>query len=294
MTREGTSSAMKARSWTKGALALLLAGAAAVLPAQGADAAHRAPAGKVFVIQGVPGASVDVTIDGKTVDTGAEAKAVLGPVSLTDGRHTITFSSDQWTVTSSFQVHTRSSDIVLHWPAEIGPKPETTVFKNDIAPVAAGKGRLTVAHTAVVPPADVRVDQKVLFSNIANGEFVSAQVPAGTYSVDIVPTGQDTDPLLGPVDLPVKGGVLTRVFAIGQPTNGSMDAIVQVLPLRQTGSKAPSQVEAGSAGLVAVPNVPAPNDSTGSAAGLAGAVAGIAALAGLLMFLAARRRGLVG
>jgi hypothetical protein len=146
----------------------------------------------------------------------------------------------------------------------------------------------------VVPPADVRVDQKVLFSNIANGEFVSAQVPAGTYSVDIVPTGQDTDPLLGPVDLPVKGGVLTRVFAIGQPTNGSMDAIVQVLPLRQTGSKAPSQVEAGSAGLVAAPNVPAPNDSTGSAAGLAGAVAGIAALAGLLMFLAARRRGLVG
>jgi hypothetical protein len=286
---------MKARSWIKGALALLLAGAAAVLPAQGAAAAHhRSPTGKVFVIQGVPGASVDVSIDGKTVDTGAEAKAILGPMSLTDGKHTITFASAQWTVTSSFQVQARSSDIVLHWPAEIGPKPETTVFKNDIAPVPAGKGRLTVAHTAVVPPADVRVDQKVLFSNIANGEFISADVPAGTYSVDIVPTGQDTDPLLGPVDLPVKGGVLTRVFAIGQPTNGSMDAIVQVLPLRQTGSKAPSQVEAGSAGLVAVPNVPEPRDSTGSVAGLAGAVAGIAALAGLLMFLAARRRGLAG
>ena len=286
---------MKARSWTKGALALLLAGAAAVLPAQGADAAHhRAATGKVFVIQGVPGASVDVSIDGKTVDTGAEAKAILGPMSLTDGKHTITFTSDQWTVTSSFQVHARSADIVLHWPAEIGPKPETTVFKNDIRPVSAGKGRLTVAHTAVVPPADIRVDQKVLFSNIANGEFISAEVPAGTYSVDIVPTGQDTDPLLGPVDLPVKGGVLTRVFAIGQPTNGSMDAIVQVLPLRQTGSKAPNQVNAGSAGLVAIPSVPAPKDSTGSFAGLAGAVAGIAALAGLLMFMAGRRRGLAG
>jgi hypothetical protein len=285
---------MKARSWTKGAVALLLAGAAVVLPAHGAAAAHRAATGKVFVIQGVPGASVDVSIDGKTVDTGAEAKAILGPVSLTDGSHTVTFKSNQWTVTSSFQVHARSSDIVLHWPAEIGPKPVTTVFKNDIAPVSAGKGRLTVAHTAVVPPADVRVDQKVLFSNIANGEFISAQVPAGTYSVDIVPTGQDTDPLLGPVDLPVKGGVLTRVFAIGQPTNGSMDAIVQVLPLRQTGSKAPSQVNAGSAGLVAVPSVPAAKDSTGSFAGIAGAAAGIVALAGLLMFLAGRRRGLAG
>jgi hypothetical protein len=278
-----------------GALALLLAGAAAVLPAQGADAAHHhRSTGKVFVIQGVPGASVDVSIDGQSIDKGAQAKAILGPMSLTDGKHTITFASTKWTVTSSFQVHARSSDIVLHWPAEIGPKPETTVFKNDIAPVSGGKGRLTVAHTAVVPPADVRVDQKVLFSNIANGEFVTAEVPAGTYSVDVVPTGQDTDPLLGPVDLPVKGGVLTRVFAIGQPTNGSMDAIVQVLPLRQTGSKAPNQVNAGSAGLAAVPGVPAPNSSTGSFAGLAGAVAGIAALAGLLMFLAARRRGLAG
>ena len=285
---------MKARSWTKGALVLLLAAAgSAVLPVQGAAAAHRA-SGKVFVIQGVPGVSVDVSVDGKSVDTGAKAKDVLGPLSLTSGKHTVTFASSKWTVTSSFQVDARSADIVLHWPAEIGPKPVTSVFKNDVQPVAAGKGRLSVAHTAVVPPADIVVDGKVLFSNIANGEFVSAQVPAGTYSVEVVPTGQDTDPLLGPVDLPVKGGVLTRVFAIGQPKNGSMDAIVQVLPLRTTGSKAPGSVNAGSAGLVAGQGVSARHDSTGSFAALAGAVVAIVGLAGMLKFLASRRRGLVG
>jgi hypothetical protein len=285
---------MKARSWTKGALVLLLAAAgSAVLPVQGAAAAHR-ESGKVFVIQGVPGVSVDVSVDGKSVDTGAQAKDVLGPLSLTSGKHTVTFASSKWTVTSSFQVDARSADIVLHWPAEIGPKPVTSVFKNDVQPVAAGKGRLSVAHTAVVPPADIVVDGKVLFSNIANGEFVSAQVPAGTYSVEVVPTGQDTDPLLGPVDLPVKGGVLTRVFAIGQPKNGSMDAIVQVLPLRTTGSKAPGSVNAGSAGLVAGQGVSARHDSTGSFAALAGAVGAIVGLAGMLKFLASRRRGLVG
>ena len=47
----------------------------------------------------------------------------------------------------------------------------------------------------------------------------------------VVPTGQKQDPLLGPLDLPVKAGALTRVFAIGQPENGSMDAVVQVLPV---------------------------------------------------------------
>jgi hypothetical protein len=285
---------MKARSWTKGGLALLLVGAAVVLPGQGAVASHRAQPGKVYLIQGVPGTKVNVSVDGKSVDTGAKAKDVLGPVSLSSGKHTVTFASSKWTVKSSFQVDTRSADIVLHWPAERGAKPVTSVFKNDIKPVAAGKARVSVAHTAVVPPADIVVDGKVLFSNIANGEFVSAQVPAGTYSVEVVPTGQDTDPLLGPVDLPIKGGALTRVFAIGQPTNGSMDAVVQTLPLRQTGSKAPNAVNAGSAGLVAGPDGSAAKDSTGSVAGLVGAVVAIAGLAGLLKFLASRRRGLAG
>ena len=32
------------------------------------------------------------------------------------------------------------------------------------------KAKLTVAHTAAVPPADIRVDGKVLFENVANGE----------------------------------------------------------------------------------------------------------------------------
>ena len=103
----------------------------------------------------------------------------------------------------------------------------------------------------MVPPADILADGTVLFSNIANGEFVTAEVPAETYNVAVVPTGQKTDPLLGPLDLPVEAGQLTRVFAIGEPENGSMDAVVQVLPVGKAGSPAPDSVDAGEAGLVA-------------------------------------------
>lgn len=144
----------------------------------------------------------------------------------------------------------RSVDIVLHWLADKKDTPEVTVFDNDLNPLAIKKARLTVAHTAVVPPADVRVDRKVLFANIANGEFVSADVPAGSYSVDVVPTGQTGHALFGPVTLPVTANNLTRVFAIGQPKDHSMDAIVQTLPLRTAGSPAPDLVGAGTAGLV--------------------------------------------
>ena len=69
--------------------------------------------------------------------------------------------------------------------------------------MAPGKARLVVAHTAVVPPADVRVDGTVLFSNIANGEALTLVVPGGTYNVDIVPAATSGPVVFGPVPVAV-------------------------------------------------------------------------------------------
>lgn len=234
-------------------IALLVVSPAHAGQASALSAAPKAAAAKVFVVQGVPQSTVDVTIDGKSVRQSAAPKSIIGPLDLSRGDHTVAFKASDWEVTSDFTITAASTDVVVHWPADETEKPVVTVFSNDTSPVAAQKGRLTVAHTAVVPPADVRVDNKVLFSNIANGEFVSADVPSGAYSVDIVPTGQDGNPLFGPVSLPVRKGLLTRVFAIGEPTNNSMDAIVQTLPLHQSGTRAPDLVDAGSAGLTSTP-----------------------------------------
>jgi hypothetical protein len=272
--------------WIRSFGAVVVAvGCAAAVPSVAAGSHANAPADRVYVVQGVPGTVVDVAVDGHTIRKGVAAKAVVGPLRLSPGKHTISFSTNGWKVTSGVTISHRSSDVVLHWPADPTNKPVVTVFGNDLAPVSSNKGRLTVVHAAVVPPADIRVDKKVLFANIANGEYVSAEVPGGTYSVDVVPTGQKTNPLLGPVMLPVKTGVLTRVFAIGKPTNGSMDAIVQVLPLASGGSSAPGTVDAGSAGLVATPSPS--SDGHGTVVALAGGAALI--LFGALLAGARRR-----
>jgi MYXO-CTERM domain-containing protein len=273
-------------SWIRSTAAVGVALAcAAAAPSVAAASSANTPVDRVYVVQGVPGTAVNVAVDGKTVQEAVAAKAVVGPLRLTPGKHTISFSTNGWKVTSGVTISHRSSDVVLHWPADPTNKPVVTVFGNDLAPVSSNKGRLTVVHAAVVPPADIRVDKKVLFANIANGQYVSAEVPGGTYSVDVVPTGQTTHPLLGPVMLPVKTGVLTRVFAIGKPTNGSMDAIVQVLPLASGGSSAPGSVDAGSAGLVATP---APSSSDhGTVVPLAGGAA--LGLLGILLAGARRR-----
>jgi Domain of unknown function (DUF4397) len=224
-----------------------------------------APAMSVYILQGVPGESVTVAVDGQTVQRNVKAKAVVGPVDVRPGSHTVEFTGANWAVDRTFDMDAASVDVVLHWPADRTDEPVVTVYDNDLSPIAANKGRLIVAHTAVVPPADIRVDEQVVFSNVANGEFAFAEVAAGTLSVDIVPTGQ-TQPLFGPVDLPVEPQVLTRVFAIGAPTDQSMDAIVQTFPLAETGSSAPDSVDAGSAGLAATPADDA--GGRGSAVGL--------------------------
>ena len=263
----------------------------AAVAAQGATPREPgvATGGEVFVIQGVPDSTVGVTLDGDLLSDDVEAKDIIGPLNLVAGEHTIDFKAADWAVSSSFEVAGASTDIVLHWPADLTAQPEVTVFANDVAPVVPDKGRLTLAHTAVVPPADLRVDDEVLFANIANGEFISSEVAADTYSVDLVPTGQDGPALLGPVELPVKAGTLTRVFAIGEPRNGSMDAVVQTLPLSTTGSAAPDKVDAGSAGLVD----PVASESTTSPASNALVLVWtLCSLAGVALLISVARRRL--
>jgi hypothetical protein len=236
------------RSATRLALSLLLAAACPAAGATTVSASEAASSSQIYLVQGVPGAAVDVSIDGSVVARDLAAKEIAGPFDLSGGSHTVSFESASWTADTSVSAGRPSIDVVVHRPASPGGDPVVTVFGNAVGPIAPGTGRVTVAHTAVVPPADVRASGEVLFANIANGEFVTAEVPADTYSIDLVPTGGGS-PLLGPVDLPVEGGALTRVFAIGMPENGSMDAIVQVLPLpERTGP--PGSVDAGLVGPV--------------------------------------------
>lgn len=205
---------------------------------------------EVYVIQGLPGRTVDVAIDGKTVGKNIKTAAVAGPFDVDGGDRTVTFSDgDDVLLESTVTVKPKSSwDVVVHLPAETKTKPVATVFRNDLAAVPKGKASLTVAHTAQVPPADIRVDGKVLFEDVANGESLNLVVPVATYKVAIVPAGKKKPVLLGPVDLTVTGGALNRVYAIGDPEEKTMNVAVHVLRTGTSGSDKPSRVDTGTGG----------------------------------------------
>ena len=234
-----------------GFLLLVVATAAAGLsvgsPASAADTAV------VYVVQGLPGTNVDIQVDGKSVATGAKPTDIVGPLTLASGQRKLTVRQGNTVLLERmFTIRPNTnSDVVVHRPASPSGKPVITTFANNLAAVPADKASVTVAHTAAVPPADIKVNGKVLFANVANGESLHVVVPAATYTVQIVPTGQSGPSILGPAKLPVKGGELTNVYAIGEPKSGTMNVVVHVLALSKTGTGKPGRVNTGTGGQAA-------------------------------------------
>ena len=230
---------------------VLVAGVVVVAAASGGStAAVAAKPASVYVIQGVQGATWTLTVDDEEVATDAPDKEIVGPLALMPGSHTVTATGPGGAeVSADLTVEAGASvDVVLHRPVDPTADPLFTSFVNDLSPVKAGSGRVTVAHTAVAPPADIRVNGEVLLADVASAEEITAVVPAGVYPIEVVPAATDGPAILGPVDLPIDGGKLTRVFAIGVASERTMDAVVQVLPVPVADATAPSDVPAGDGG----------------------------------------------
>jgi hypothetical protein len=266
-------------------LAVLLLGGAGTL-AGSTDAGASTPAGgavptgQVYVVHGILGTPVDVDVDGRRLAGAARPKTVLGPLTLSAGRHVVVLRTGTRTMTSaSFLVPAgRSIDVVAARAADAAQNARVVVFRNDLDPVGRGKTRLVVAHAAVAPPADVRLDGSVFFHDVSSGESLSLLVPAKSYTVDAVPVaGGGT--VLDPVELSLKAGTLTRVFAVGDPSAGTADAVVQVLKVGVVGSGVPRSVPTGDGGQAA-------DEVVGASAG---PPPWIAVAAGLLLLAVASR-----
>ncbi len=217
--------------------------------AQGAKSGKTAPA-HLTVVQAVPGATVDVSVDGRSVATGAAVGDVLGPFDLTPGSHEVSFTGDGMEVASSLDVTAGdSTDVVLHLPAEVGGDPVVHSYAAPTGAIGPGKARVVLAHTATVAPADVQVNGETVFTNIANGEYAEAEVPAGTHEVALLPTGRTGNPILGPLEVPLDARTLSMIYAYGNPRNGSMNVIAHTSALGADGAVRPTTIDTGSAGL---------------------------------------------
>lgn len=235
------------------AASLAVLALAPVAPAAAGRGPAPAPApapALVTMIQAVPGATVSIEVDGRSVAGDAAVGDVVGPLDLAPGRHAVVFTGADFTVDSTLEVASgRASDVVLHLPAQVDGEPVVHSYAAPTGAIGPGKARVLLAHTATVPPADVQVDGQTVFTNIANGEFADADVPAGPVEVALLPSGSAADPILGPLDLTLQPRTLSMVYAYGNPRDGSMSVISHTQALSADGSVVPSRIDTGSAGL---------------------------------------------
>lgn len=228
---------------------------ATMLVAATATSAVAADDTEIYVVHGLPGTVVDLELDGEQVGDDVEVTDVTGPFTVdADGAELTVLDAESGEELMEYAVEPDAetvTDVVLHLPADPEGDPVATTFDLDLAAQPADKGSLLVAHTAAVAPADIRVDGEVLFSNVANGESLSVVVPAQSYEVDIVPTGEQQPVVFGPVDLPVAGGTFHAVYAVGDPSAESMTVALHTIEVDESGSTAPERVESGRTGLAA-------------------------------------------
>ncbi len=172
---------MKSKFGVRWAKVALAATAALGLAAVSIPASYAADGAEFYVVQGLPGKSVDVAVDGKSVVKNVKTAAVAGPFKIKAGSRKVTFSDGGDVLADRmFTVKAGSSwDVVVHLPASTSDDPVVTVFRNDLDQVPNGKASLVVAHTASVPPADIRVDGKVLFEQHRQRRVAAADRSGG-------------------------------------------------------------------------------------------------------------------
>lgn len=209
--------------------------------------------GQVTVVHGIPDTPVDVYVNGDLTLEGFEPGTVTDPLELPAGSYELEVFAAGADPESEEPVLSGSADlsaganvsIVAHLDAE--GNPTLSIFPNDTSTIPAGEGRVTVRHTAAAPAVDVLVGGEPAFTGVENGQEGSAELPAGTIEAAVALAGE-TDPVIGPADVPVEEGVNTIVYAIGSAEAGNLELLVQTISGLHD---APDSVESGLGGLKA-------------------------------------------
>ena len=234
-----------AAAGTAGLVALIAA------PMTTASATEGAGEATVSVLHGVPGLTVDVYANGEELIPDFEPGTLTDPLSLPAGTYDLQVFADGEGPDGDPAIEANgvevpggaNATVVAHLDAD--GNPTLTPFVNDTSATAPGESRLTVRHTAAAPAVDVRADGEVLFPGLTNPNEESGDVPAGTYSADVVLAGTE-DVALGPADLDLAEGTSTIVYAWGSAEDGNLDLAVQTIDGLHS---APAGVPGGEAGL---------------------------------------------
>jgi LPXTG-motif cell wall-anchored protein len=224
----------------KKALIGLAATAVAAIATFGASPAGAQQAATITLLHGIPGATVDVAVNGQVVipnfapgatqDLSSFAGQTLTNVEVrTAGSTTVVIGP-----IPSLAVPASGNVTVVAHLTETGT-PTLTPFVNDVSPTPAGQGRLTVRHTAAAPAVDIVVGTARPITNLSNPNEAKLTLPAGPLSgAKIAPTGGA--PIADVPAVNIEAGKNLIVYAVGSLSGNTFTYLTQSITTGEAGS----------------------------------------------------------
>lgn len=221
---------MRNRIFTAGAGAAAIAAAIALAgPAQAAEGDAQ-----LSVLHGVPGLTVDVWVNGERTLDDFTPGTLAGPLALPAGAYDLAITASDAADASAAVIGPVSVTLAANGNytavanLDAGGNPTANLFTNDVSQIAAGKGKLTVRHTAAAPAVDVLAGGTAVISNLANPNEQTLTLDPGTIPAAVAAAGTTT-PVLGPADVTVAEGTSTIVYAWGSLADNNLQLAVQTI-----------------------------------------------------------------
>ena len=240
----------------KSLIGLVVALAAAlVLPTTaGAGTPSAPPTAQVYVVHGLPlpdsvtgpGTPVDVYVDGARLLDDFTFGTTVGPVDLPAATYQVQVRTPDGATTlfeRSVDVPSTGSFSLVASYVDAAGTPGLNVFANDTTRPWRGLGALALHHAAAAPAVDVdlglfplsrflpwlKIQAVTAAENGAQARFVAPTALAYTADVRLAGTDQV---VLSVDDVRLRRNVLTNVYVVGSPADGSLQALVSTVATR--------------------------------------------------------------
>jgi hypothetical protein len=245
------------------------------------------------LVHGIPGTTVDLTVDGTVVIDGFVPGSLANITSFagqTLQNVTVTDSATDAVVIgpiASLAVPASGShSIVAHLDAD-GTAVLST-FANNTAPAASGMARLTLRHTAEAGALDLIVGDERPIESVTNGQGAELELADDELAdAQIAPTGDPAIAELATLDLAANTN--TIVYAVGSVDGDTLDFVVQIVDFAVT-TATTTTVAGSTTTTAAVPtevNTGSPIGGTSTTTFAVVALSGLALAGGAMV---ARRR----
>ncbi|WP_458208951.1 DUF4397 domain-containing protein [Haladaptatus sp. NG-SE-30] len=174
---------------------------------------------RVRIIHAIPDApAVDVFVDGERVLESVEFKTVSDYLELKPGNHTVQVApagQGQGSAVIEEQVTLEANTDSTIAAAGTVDSPETYLFDDNNETQSGDQARLRVVHLSPDAPAvDIAADGDVLIEGLEFGNASDyVNVPAGSYSIEVRPAGENE--AVATFDVTLDGGTVVSAFAVG-------------------------------------------------------------------------------